>query len=81
MAETVARALEEGHSPIVLVVGRFHVDFEGGTVQALRRMRPGARIVRLSMADADSAALREEDRGRAELVVYVGPSPAADGAR
>lgn len=75
MAESVAQAAAAGSSPVVLVVGRFHSDFDGGLVQALRAMRPGVRIVTVSFADAappEGNAMREEDRGRAEFVVYVG---------
>lgn len=80
MADSVAQAAaagEGGYAPVVLVVGRFHSDFEGGLVQALRTMRPGVRIVTVSFADAappppESGPIREEDRGRAEFVVYVG---------
>lgn len=76
MAESVARAIEGGRRPVLLVIGRFHSDFEGGTVQALRRLRPETRTVVVSVVDAESATIREEDRGRGDYVVYVGPSAA-----
>lgn len=77
MADSVAQAAAAGNVPVVLVVGRFHSDFDGGLVQALRTMRPGVRIVTVSFADAapptpERGTIREEDRGRAEFVVYVG---------
>lgn len=75
MADSVARSLEAGNRPVVLVVGRFHVDFDGGTVQALRTLRPGASLVSVSFVDQWSPRLRSEDRGRATYVVYVGPAP------
>lgn len=72
MAESVARASAAGNAPVVLVVGHFHVNFEGGLVQALRELRPGVRIVTVSFADASAFALREEDRNRADFVIYAG---------
>jgi uncharacterized iron-regulated protein len=75
MADSVADALQAGERPVVLVVGRFHVDFDGGTVQALRKLRPGASVVSVSFVDQWSPVLRSEDRDRATYVVYVGPQP------
>ena len=44
-------------------------DFEGGTVQELRRRAPGARVLVVSMQQAWPDALRDEDRGRAQVRV------------
>ena len=80
MAESVARGLEQGNAPVMLVVGRFHVDFEGGLAQALNRLRPGTHTILVSFVDRDApmtngaASIRDEDRGRADYVIYVGPS-------
>jgi uncharacterized iron-regulated protein len=73
MSESVARSLDAGNIPTVLVVGRFHIDEEGGTVLALRKQRPATRVVTVSFVDAWADALRPEDKGRADYVVYVGP--------
>jgi uncharacterized iron-regulated protein len=73
MAESIARALEAGQRPVVHIVGRFHSDFGGGLVQALERLSPGARVMTISMVPMWSDSLREEDAGRATVVVYVGP--------
>ncbi|GJQ28931.1 MAG: hypothetical protein HBSAPP03_08150 [Phycisphaerae bacterium] len=72
MGESVVRALEVGRRPVLLVIGRFHSDFEGGTVQVIRRLRPGVRAITISMIDANADGLRVEDRGRGDFVVYVG---------
>lgn len=72
MAESVARAIAAGSRPVVLIVGRFHVDHDGGLVQALRALRPGTRIVTITNIDAWSDTLRDDDRGAADFVVYVG---------
>lgn len=74
MAESIVRAREAGAKPVVHVVGRFHVDSEGGTVLAVRKLAAGAGTLVVSFVDADSGVLREEDKGRADFVVYVGPS-------
>jgi len=72
MADSVAMEMDRGGKPVVLVVGRFHIDHAGGLVQALRHMRPGAKIVTITNIDAWAGEIREEDRGIADFVVYVG---------
>lgn len=72
MAESVARAIVGGARPVVLIVGRFHVDHDGGLVQALRALRPGTRIVTITNIDAWSDTLRDADKNAADFVVYVG---------
>ncbi|MBC7835573.1 MAG: ChaN family lipoprotein [Phycisphaerales bacterium] len=73
MAESVARGIDRQGTPVVHVVGRFHSDFEGGLVLALTKIRPGTRVVIVSVVDARSRSLKDEDRGRADFVAYVGP--------
>jgi uncharacterized iron-regulated protein len=73
MADSIARALDAANTPVVHVVGRFHSDFQGGLVQALRRIRPGTRVMTVSYVDAASTSLRPEDRARADFVFYAGP--------
>jgi len=75
MAESIARATRSGASKVVHLVGQFHCDFEGGTVQELRRHLPGARILVISMQRAWPSELLEDDRGRADIVVYTGERP------
>jgi len=74
MGESVVRGLEGGARPMVQVVGRFHSDFRGGLAQAIEKMRPGVRVLVVSVVDEDAKTLRDEDRGRGDFVVYVGPS-------
>lgn len=76
MAESVARGLDRGH-PVLLVVGRFHVDHDGGLTQALRAQRPGVRTLTVSFVDQhapDAGGLHPKDAGRGDFVVYVGPA-------
>ncbi len=72
MAESVARLLEIGRRPVVLVVGRFHAEFEGGVVSRLRDLSPGAGVLTIVAVDSAAASLADEDRGRGDLVVYIG---------
>ncbi|HYD01677.1 MAG TPA: ChaN family lipoprotein [Phycisphaerales bacterium] len=77
MADSVRQTLARGYAPVVLVIGQFHADFAdaggGGTVQALKAVRPETRIVVISFQDVDPAAqFRDQDRGRADFVVYTG---------
>lgn len=75
MAESVFLALERDEAPVVQVIGRFHSDFRGGTVQALERLRPGTRSLVVSYVNEDApAALPADDVGRGDFVLYVGPS-------
>lgn len=71
MADSLVRALEAGSAPVVLVVGRFHVDHDGGVVQLLRRAKPEARLLAVSMIES----AEELDPERAQVLVEVGPAP------
>lgn len=85
IASLIARGTRENYSkPVVQVIGRFHVDHEGGTVQALRQLAPDARIITITFIDANppnmnnlvaaaTPLLAEEDKDRADFVIYVGP--------
>lgn len=73
MGASVVEALRGARTPVMLVVGRFHVDHEGGTLQVVRHLRPGTRALVVSFVDQWSDALQEADRGRGDIVVYVGP--------
>ncbi|MBK7406437.1 MAG: ChaN family lipoprotein [Phycisphaerales bacterium] len=73
MADSIDRASLLGNRPAVLVVGRFHADQDGGTIQLLQRARPDLTVRSLSMVASDAQEIAEEDRGRADYVLYVGP--------
>ena len=74
MADSVARGIDTDGRPVVHVVGRFHSDFDGGLVQALNKIRPGTRVVTVSVVDAWSDSLQSDDHGRADFIAYVGKS-------
>lgn len=72
MADSVAREIDRGGRPVVLIVGRFHTDHDGGLVQALRHMRPGAKIVTISSMNTWAEELGEDEKGIADFVVFIG---------
>lgn len=72
MAHTIAHGFATGRRPIVHVVGQFHVDFEGGLVQRLRALAPGATILTISMAADTGAQFIESNIDRADVVIHVG---------
>lgn len=71
MADSIAGALARGHRPVVQVIGRFHTDHDGGTVQMLRRARPNARVVVVSVVNRDASTLHPEDAGAADYILYA----------
>jgi uncharacterized iron-regulated protein len=72
MSDTVARAVGQGYSPVVLVIGNFHVKDHGGTVQLFERAQPDATHLVLLVTDKSGDELEEEDEGSADFVLYVG---------
>jgi uncharacterized iron-regulated protein len=71
MADSVCRALEGDGAPVLLVVGRFHGDFGGGTISRIEGMRPGVDVRYVVMVGSPSGPLRPEDLGRGDFVVYT----------
>ena len=72
MADSIARALDAGAGKVIHLVGQFHSDHEGGTVAELRRLAPAARILTVSLVPGAPEALAEDDRDRADIVIYTG---------
>jgi uncharacterized iron-regulated protein len=69
MADSVAAARAAGAPKVVLFVGRFHCDYNGGTVRELQARAPDARILTVSLG----ATEREGDEGRrADVIVDTG---------
>ena len=75
MGASVVKALRSGSRPVILLIGQFHSDFNGGTVQQIRARASHARILVISMQREDSTMLRDEDRDRADIIIYTGPRP------
>jgi uncharacterized iron-regulated protein len=72
MADAIDRAMKNGAARVVHIVGQFHSDREGGLVQEVRRLRPEARLLVISLVPNDERSLRPEDRGRADLIIHTG---------
>lgn len=74
MAASIANALDRDDiDRVIHLVGRFHSDHEGGTVREVKRLRPGVRVFTITgVGDGDGLELAEDDRGRADVVVYTG---------
>jgi uncharacterized iron-regulated protein len=70
MAASVVAALDTGATKVIHLVGQFHSDFEGGTVEQLRRRRPGIRILTVSLQNGEKTKPDEEDLGRADFIIY-----------
>jgi uncharacterized iron-regulated protein len=75
MGASIAQAKRAGAEKVVHLVGQFHSDFNGGTVQQLRSRSPNLNILVISMQRDDSTQLREDDRRRADIVIYTGKPP------
>lgn len=75
MADTVVELVRDGHRPVVLVVGQFHTDHDGGLTRRVRGRLGSGDVFVVSMAAEDPTmeGLREEDARRADAVVYTGP--------
>lgn len=72
MADAIGKALALPRAPVVHVVGRFHVEHDGGLAQLLRRAHPSARIFTIVMSEEPEA----DDRGRGDVIAFVGPAAA-----
>lgn len=58
MAESVARSVRDGGAPVILLVGRFHVDHDGGTVTELRNLIPDHEIVTVTLESGRNEPLK-----------------------
>ena len=78
MADSVTNALAGNADPVLLVVGRFHGDFEGGTIARIAASNPEADIRYVVMVGSPSGPLRDEDQGRGDFVIYTDARRAND---
>lgn len=69
MADSVVKAWRT-HGKAMLMVGQFHTDHDGGLLLRMKAAAPEAKILTISLEKAEAATLREEDKGRADLVAY-----------
>ncbi len=73
MGQSVARALAAGAPKVVHCAGCFHIEYEGGTVLALRRAAPKAKVLTITVIDDASDKLRDTERDAAHIVIYGFP--------
>jgi uncharacterized iron-regulated protein len=72
MSNSVLRARKAGATKVILVIGRFHGDFHGGILNELRAQSARLRLLYISTLQKDAFALQEDDRERADIVIYTG---------
>lgn len=72
MAASIAKALDDGATKVLHVVGGFHVEWRGGIFGQLRDLKPFAKILVVTVIRDDATALPDGDRGRADIVAYSG---------
>lgn len=73
MAASIIDARREGALPIIHLVGCFHSDFDGGTVQELRRLDPEAVVLTIAPVATNDSEFDVENLNRASVLVYVRP--------
>ena len=75
MADSIADGLDSGLARVIHLVGQFHTDFDGGTVQYLLDRNPDLKILTISLQNASSRSLRRSDRKRADVIIYTLAKP------
>jgi uncharacterized iron-regulated protein len=70
MGASAERALEAGAPKVVLCAGCFHIERDGGTVLQFEARAPRAKVLTVTVIDASSPRLRDEDRLAADIVIY-----------
>ena len=74
MADSTLNAYHDA-GKVILLVGRFHGDFAGGTIEVIHDRNPLVDVFYASTINEDRRALQEADRDRADLVIYTGGAP------
>ncbi|MFM8698716.1 MAG: ChaN family lipoprotein, partial [Phycisphaerales bacterium] len=72
MADSIATAWKDmpRGAKLVHLVGQFHSEYDGGLVSEIRARAPWARILTVTVQKGTAYALRAEDEGKADVVVY-----------
>jgi len=78
MAGSIAQGLDNGLRPVIHIVGQFHTDFDGGTVQYLLDRKPDLKILTISLQNAYARGLLPGDEKRADVVIYTLTKPPED---
>jgi len=72
MAASVSEALRQSGPPVLLLVGRFHSDSDGGTTQQIKRLHPAARVVTISLEPVCEEIEFDESLPQADFIVCTG---------
>ncbi len=75
MAGSIAEGLDGGLARVIHIVGQFHTDFDGGTVQYLLDRKPDLKILTISLQNAYARQLQPGDMKRADVVIYTRAKP------
>jgi uncharacterized iron-regulated protein len=75
MADSIAQGLDSGLARVIHLVGQFHSDFDGGTVEYLLDRKPDLKILTISLQNALTRELRSGDHKRADVVIYTRAEP------
>lgn len=75
MARSVDEALESAPARAILIIGRFHIDFDGGTILEFRARRPNTRVLAVSCVPSQDMTFDEEHRDRADIIVLTEAPP------
>ncbi|MDP6634340.1 MAG: ChaN family lipoprotein [Phycisphaerae bacterium] len=78
MAGSIVEGLDGGLARVIHLVGQFHTDFDGGTVQYLLDLNPDLKILTISLQNAHARELRPVDEDRADVVIYTLAEPPED---
>ena len=73
MARSTVDALGAYGSPVILLIGRFHSDHGGGTVEQIKRRAPAARVVIISLEPACDEVVTNTSLPQADLIMCTKP--------
>ena len=75
MARSVDEALDSSPARAILIIGSFHIDFEGGTMLEFQARRPNARVLAVSCVPSPDMTFDEDDLNRADIIVLTEAPP------
>ncbi|RLS27362.1 MAG: hypothetical protein DWH75_01525 [Planctomycetota bacterium] len=79
MADSVVRAYQAAptDAKIIHLVGQFHSENDGGLISEIQARAPFANVLTVTVQKGETLALRDEDKGKADVVIYgVNQAPA-----
>ena len=73
MASSVSEALRKSGPPVMLLIGRFHSDSDGGTTQHIKRLHPAAKVVTISLEPSRDEVEFDETLPQADFIICTTP--------